>query len=111
MEPSTKRIRNVETFVKEVDESVECQVVLISDMYGPTKFDPNLNMLVVSTETFKGGLKVNELRKSNHLSELDMHVVDLVEEFETSAIEEKKISSSTGRMRLLGAHLKNPKVS
>ncbi|PSN44399.1 Bifunctional coenzyme A synthase [Blattella germanica] len=71
-------------------------------------------LIVVSAETYKGGLKVNEIRQKNNLSSLEIHAVDLL-----SAIpeqigeeeEEEKISSSNRRMRLLGTRLKNPEVS
>ena len=38
-----------------------------------------LPLLVVSTETYRGGLKVNEVRHQINLSTLDIHTVDLLE--------------------------------
>jgi phosphopantetheine adenylyltransferase/dephospho-CoA kinase len=72
-----------------------------------------IQMIVVSTETYKGGLKVNELRHQNNLPTLDIHTVDLLEaipEHLGDDEEEDKISSSNCRMRLLGTRLRVPEV-
>jgi phosphopantetheine adenylyltransferase/dephospho-CoA kinase len=75
-----------------------------------------VQLLVVSTETYRGGLKVNEVRHQNNLSTLDIHTVDLLEAIpqytdeEEKEEEEEKISSSSWRMRLLGTRLRVPEV-
>jgi phosphopantetheine adenylyltransferase/dephospho-CoA kinase len=75
-----------------------------------------VQLLVVSTETYRGGLKVNEVRHQNNLSTLDIHTVDLLEAIpqhtdeEEEEDEEEKISSSSWRMRLLGTRLRVPEV-
>lgn len=102
---------DVRDFVKDIDSPIECDVVLIHDLYGPTKSDPTFNMIVVSSETQRGGAKINELRANNNLNVLDVHVVELVDDNTCCGEEEHKISSSNFRMRLLGTRLKNPVVS
>ena len=75
-----------------------------------------IQLLVVSTETYRGGLKVNEVRHQNNLSTLYIHTVDLLETIpeytdeEEKEEEENKISSSIWRMRLLGTRLRVPEV-
>jgi phosphopantetheine adenylyltransferase/dephospho-CoA kinase len=71
-----------------------------------------IQLIVVSTETYKGGLKVNELRRENNLPALDIHTVDLLEAIpeHIGDEEEEKISSSNRRMRLLGTRLRVPEV-
>ena len=80
-------------------------------MYGPTRTDPTFELLVVSSETAKGGAKVNELRSQNGLNTLDIHIVKLAQEPNRSSHEESKISSCNQRIRLLGTRLKIPKKS
>lgn len=66
-------------------------------------------MLVVSQETLKGGQKVNEVRMKNGLNPLTIREIKLVnEEIRCWELEEEKISSSNGRLRLLGTLLRNP---
>lgn len=108
IEPCSKRISDVKAFVEEVDSTIECDAVPIYDLYGPTKSDPSFNMIVVSAETERGGLKINEFRRNNGLGVLDIHVVDLVCDDKSTGEEENKISSSNQRMRLLGTRIKNP---
>ncbi|KAL0268613.1 UNVERIFIED_CONTAM: hypothetical protein PYX00_010475 [Menopon gallinae] len=108
IEPCEKRIEKVKTFIHEVDNTVQCHVVAISDMYGPTKSDECLNMLVVSAETEKSGHKVNEYRKEHGLNELDLCTISIADEGTVRHEEETKISSSNIRRRLLGTRLREP---
>lgn len=68
-------------------------------------------MLVVSEETIKGGVKINEKRAENGIPKLDTYVIGLAEDVQHSAEEETKVSSSNQRMRLLGTVLRPPVVS
>lgn len=62
----------------------------------------------MSAETFKGGEKVNEKRKANHLHELKVKCIDIIELETNEEGKEKKISSSNQRLDLLGMRLKEP---
>lgn len=100
------RAENVRNFIKEICPDIECIIEPISDPFGPSIVDSTMDLLLVSKETEKGGLKVNEVRKSKSLKELILLPMDLIDEPSPSPIEETKISSSTGRIRLLGTLLK-----
>lgn len=63
-------------------------------------------MIVVSTETARGGAKVNELRTKNGLNQLEVHTIELLDDESTVDDKEDKISSSNQRMDLLGTRLK-----
>ncbi|XP_033226288.1 bifunctional coenzyme A synthase [Belonocnema kinseyi] len=108
IEPCAKRITAVKDFLEDVDPSLKYEVVPISDMYGPTKDDPNMDLIVVSEETVRGGAKVNEIRLQRGLSKLDVHVVKLMQDQSHDEHEESKISSSNQRIRLLGTRLREP---
>lgn len=108
IQPCTQRIREVKEFLEDVDSSITYNVVPISDMYGPTKDDPTLEMLVVSEETKRGGDKVNELRLQKNLSKLDIHMVELAIDKTPNKYIEAKISSSNHRIGLLGTRLQAP---
>ncbi|KYQ56622.1 Bifunctional coenzyme A synthase [Trachymyrmex zeteki] len=111
IQPCTQRIEKVEEFLEDVDSSISYNVVPINDIYGPTKEDPTLEMIVVSEETKRGGDKINELRLQKNLNKLDIHVVKLAVDEGHEEHEETKISSSNHRMRLLGTRLKDPSES
>ncbi|KAL0131572.1 hypothetical protein PUN28_002838 [Cardiocondyla obscurior] len=111
IQPCTQRIKEVKEFLEDIDSSITYNVVPINDMYGPTKEDPTLEMLVVSEETKRGGDKINELRLQKDLSKLDIHIVDLAIDDAHNKHEEAKISSSNHRIRLLGTRLQPPKTN
>lgn len=72
-----------------------------------------LQMIVVSEETFRGAVKINEKRKENGLNPMDTYVITMAEDShpQRSHEEEQKVSSSNQRMRLLGTILRPPVVS
>lgn len=108
--PVEERIKEVEVFLNEIDPTLKYDIVPISDVYGPTKSDPDMEMIIVSKETEKGGQKVNELRKQNGLSELEIFCIELVENDDDcqDEIKECKVSSSNKRIDMLGTRLRTP---
>lgn len=109
IEPCSVRMENVRNFLEEIEPSLEYHIVPINDMFGPTKDDPTFQMIVVSSETVRGGDKINEVRRANGLKPLQVHSVDLLEEDNKhDDDEEDKISSSNIRMRCLGTVIKPP---
>lgn len=67
-------------------------------------------IIIVSAETFRGGEKVNEIRKQKNLRELHIHCIDMIELDTKEEGKEKKISSSNQRLDLLGTRLKEPEL-
>ena len=62
---------------------------------------------MASQETEKGFVKINEKRQAAGLSQLDIELIDIAEDPDRQlSIEEEKISSSSGRIRLLGTRLR-----
>ena len=97
LEPISKRIDKCAEFLKTVQAGRQYDVVAISDVFGPTAHDPNVQALVVSQETDKGGEAVNEERRRKGLSTLTTFVIHLV----TDDTEGEKMSSTSIRQRLM----------
>ncbi|XP_064648373.1 bifunctional coenzyme A synthase-like isoform X2 [Lineus longissimus] len=108
MQSTDERIGAVKEFLDDIKPSLFNDVVPITDPFGPTITDENYQCLVVSQETLKGGNMVNTERKQKGWNMLELNVIDLVEDVDHSPEEETKISSSSGRKRLLGTLLKTP---
>ncbi|XP_066442144.1 bifunctional coenzyme A synthase [Eleutherodactylus coqui] len=108
IQPYEKRVEELSQFLVDVKPSLGFDIVPISDPYGPSITDPELNCIVVSEETQRGGLSVNKRRVENGLDELTIHEIQLITDPKHSENEEEKISSSSFRNRLLGTLLKEP---
>lgn len=98
VQPLAFRMHKVREFLDDIDWSLVYDIVPISDPFGPSVTDARLQCIVVSEETYKGGLKVNEERIARNLSELHIHPVELVPD----QIVNNKISSTQLRSRDLG---------
>ena len=97
-----ERMAGLAQLVEELDPSA----VSVEEPLGPTAWDPNMDMLVVSEETKGGVAAINRVREEKGLPLLEGHVVTLVQDEEQQSTEEEtKASSSSGRMRLLGTIL------
>jgi phosphopantetheine adenylyltransferase len=60
--PTEERIKDVFDFLEDIKPSIEHRVVPINDIYGPTITDPEIQFIVLSEETKKGGGLINEER-------------------------------------------------
>ncbi|EYB93540.1 hypothetical protein Y032_0181g865 [Ancylostoma ceylanicum] len=104
IEPVSSRIRAVEDFIADVSDSVVCLAEPIEDPFGPSTRIPDLEAIVVSQETIKGGEAVN---REKNMSQLDMVTIDLLEAID-NVLKESKISSSSRRREDLGKLLRPP---
>ncbi|KAI9334584.1 hypothetical protein BDR26DRAFT_866867 [Obelidium mucronatum] len=78
MEPLFTRTEAVREFLTIFKPTLEYQVVGILDDFGPTRTDPDMDVIVASGETEAGCFAVNTLRKENGLRELDIYLIGVV---------------------------------
>lgn len=107
--------RRAETlrFLRKVLKNSTCfEVYQINDVSGPTGYIRDINCLVLSEESTKGGYFINNLRKDIGLPELDIIAIEVIED---SSLQEKgkdnwasKMSSTTIRKYIHGKKSSNP---
>uniref|UniRef100_K7GAD4 Coenzyme A synthase n=1 Tax=Pelodiscus sinensis TaxID=13735 RepID=K7GAD4_PELSI len=108
IQPYEQRVEKLCEFLVDVKPSLRYDIVPLVDPCGPSITDPDLECIVVSEETRKGGVTVNKKRLENGLPELALHEIRLVKDPGHRENEEEKISSSSIRQRLLGSLLQPP---
>uniref|UniRef100_A0AAY4B3S3 Bifunctional coenzyme A synthase n=1 Tax=Denticeps clupeoides TaxID=299321 RepID=A0AAY4B3S3_9TELE len=108
IEPYDRRVKKLQEFLQDVKPSLQYEIVPLNDPFGPSVSDPQLQCIVVSEETMKGGEAVNRKRMENGLPQLVLHCIQLIKDAHHTEIEEEKISSSSLRSRLLGTLLATP---
>lgn len=108
IEPYGQRVQRLQEFLNDVKPSLQYEIVPLSDPFGPSVSDPQLQCIVVSEETRRGGEAVNRKRVENGLPELFLYEIPLIKDVHHTDIEEEKISSSSLRSRLLGTLLIPP---
>ncbi|XP_039553129.1 bifunctional coenzyme A synthase, partial [Passer montanus] len=109
IEPYEVRAAKLREFLEDVKPSLCYDIVPLADPFGPSVTDPDLQCLVVSEETRRGGEAVNRKRHEKGLPELALYEIKLMKDPDHTQNEEEKISSSSLRQRLLGTLLQPPR--
>ncbi|XP_036889058.1 bifunctional coenzyme A synthase isoform X1 [Sturnira hondurensis] len=108
LQPYTDRVEHLSEFLVDIKPSLTFDIIPLLDPYGPAGSDPSLEFLVVSEETYRGGMAVNRFRLENGLEELALYQIQLLKDLNHKENEEDKVSSSSLRQRMLGNLLRPP---
>ncbi|MBI3620240.1 pantetheine-phosphate adenylyltransferase, partial [Candidatus Roizmanbacteria bacterium] len=77
IEPYDLRFKSVQAFLRSKNWQERAAVFPITDIFGPTKTDPSLDAIVVSPDTRQSALTINDFRKKNGRSVLEIISVPL----------------------------------
>ncbi|KAG8807060.1 hypothetical protein FRC17_004671 [Serendipita sp. 399] len=78
LETIEQRMEGVRRFLELFRPDLVHEVVPISDVYGPTGFDPDIQALVVSKETLSGAQSIAKLRHERNLPGLETYVIEVI---------------------------------
>ncbi|XP_075265769.1 bifunctional coenzyme A synthase-like [Convolutriloba macropyga] len=109
IDPAASRVIQVKQYIQSIKPSVnEVIVEEMNDGYGPSIREKDLNAIVVSTETVKGGEAVIKKRLELGLCRLDIEKIDIIIDSDSDDSKswlEDKLSSSNRRKGMLGRRL------
>lgn len=71
LQPYTERVEHLSEFLVDIKPSLTFDIIPLLDPYGPAGSNPSLEFLVVSEETYRGGMAVNRFRLENVTPEGD----------------------------------------
>ncbi|XP_049715545.1 bifunctional coenzyme A synthase isoform X6 [Elephas maximus indicus] len=108
LQPYEVRVEHLSEFLVDIKPSLTFDLIPLLDPYGPAGSDPSLEFLVVSEETYRGGMAVNRFRLENDLEELALYQIQLLKDPKHMENEEDKVSSSSFRHQMLGNLLRPP---
>ena len=113
IQPCSLRVTAVDEYIKSVKPSLTRVIEAMPDAFGPSIRETDLDAIVVSTETIKGGEAVIEKRLNLGMCSLNIETIDLVDDAngkkdKTFLELEEKFSSSNFRKHMLGARLSEP---
>ncbi len=90
------RKRNLEDFIKTIADITRVQIIELNDIYGPPINEPEYDGIVVSQETYKVAVKINEIRESKGFKPLIVIVIPIIKDENN-----QKISSTSIREKIL----------
>lgn len=91
----TARRKALIAFLKDLGEEKRVEIVPLNDPYGPPVHEEQYEALVVSQETYKTAVKMNEMREEKGFEPLILVVIPLLKDKQ-----EKKLSSTNIRKNL-----------
>ncbi len=83
------RLKNLKRFIEDKFNKSNYSIYELNDFYGPTVLTKDVQAIVTTEGTKENCIKINELRKSKGMPQLEIIVVPLVED------EDGKVISST----------------
>lgn len=98
MQPLTVRMKEVENFMKSIKPDLKLIIFELNDPFGPTIDSKDIECLVASPETAESVLKINHIRASHQLKDLELVVCPLLSHNQNVDF---KISSSAIREFML----------
>ena len=72
------RKNNLEKFISSITDLDRVKIIELDNPYGPPIDDPEYEAIVVSQETYKGALKINEIRTEKGFNPLIIIIIPMI---------------------------------
>lgn len=78
VKPYVERLENLKKLLSDMRVESRAIVTPIEDPYGPAAYDPSIDAIVVSDETYVKALEINKLREARGLKPLEILKIPMV---------------------------------
>jgi pantetheine-phosphate adenylyltransferase len=95
LEDYKTREKNLRSFIKTIVDSNRVEIMELNDLYGPPINEPEYEGIIVSQETYKTAVKINEIREQKGFKPLIIIVIPIIKDKNNN-----KISSTAIRKNL-----------
>jgi pantetheine-phosphate adenylyltransferase len=85
------RLKNLKRFIEDKFNKSNYSIYELNDFYGPTVLTKDVQAIVTTKGTKENCIKINELRKSKGLPQLEIIIVPLVEDQDGKVISSTRI--------------------
>jgi pantetheine-phosphate adenylyltransferase len=85
------RLKNLKKFIEDKFHKSNYSIYELNDFYGPTVLSGDVQAIVTTEASKENCIKINELRKSKGMPQLEIIVVPLVEDQEGNVISSTRI--------------------
>lgn len=100
LEPFHIRKESVLAYIQQNDWEKRTTIIQLSDIYGPAADDPKYDAIVVTRETRKNAVKINDVRRHNNLKPLSIVTIPLMKGKDNRVIRSTRIRE--GRINRIG---------
>lgn len=95
LEDYKTRENNLRKFIETITDLNRVEIIELKDRYGPPVHEPEYEGLIVSQETYKTGVEINQIREKNGFNPLIIIVIPMIKDNNN-----KKISSTAIREKI-----------
>lgn len=92
IEPLEIRINNVKKYIENINKkNIIIKIIVINDKYSISIIDNTIDCIVVSEETYKNAIEINNIRKNNKLNELFIIKINNIPNLSSTLLREKEL--------------------
>ncbi|MEM2907126.1 MAG: phosphopantetheine adenylyltransferase [Candidatus Odinarchaeota archaeon] len=85
------REKTVLKFIKTSFKKADFEVIMLNDKYGPAVSENNIDALVVTEQTLKTAMEINQIRINKGLKPLEIVIVDMILAYDKTPISSTRI--------------------
>ncbi len=103
IQPFALRKQAVVDFIRERFKNADYKVMVLEDKYGPAVYEKNIDAIVVTEQTFKTAMEINQIRINRGLQPLEIILIDMILAYDGEPISSTRVRC--GEITANGEHV------